>query len=192
MRSPLFFKLFFPVYNVPFSLVSFNISPYLWFSSVWLWFCLYFLFFFFGTYLFWGFLNFPNCMFMSFIGFEKYISFYYFFWYLLLLQSFSFFSWNSNYPYVSLFKIVLQVVNVCFFILSFFFLSFSQIALFPLSYLQVHWISLCVFPLNLGHVFLAFHQHIRLYLDILRVILKRFWNFFFFLHCCEECWDVLC
>ena len=140
-----------------------------------------FFFFFFGTYLFWGFLNFPNCMFMSFIGFEKYISFYYFFWYLLLLlQSFSFLSWNSNYPYVSLFKIVLQVVNVCFFILSFFFLSFSQIALFPLSYLQVHWISLCVFPLNLGHVFLAFHQHIRLYLDILRVILKRFWNFFFF------------
>ena len=74
------------------------------------------------------------------------------------------------------YKLSMSVSLFC----HFFFLSFSQIALFPLSYLQVHWISLCVFPLNLGHVFLAFHQHIRLYLDILRVILKRFWNFFFF------------
>ena len=130
MRSPLFFKLFPPPppYNVPFSLVSFSASPYLWFSSVWLWFCLHFLFF--GTDLFWGFLNFPNCVFMSFIGFGKYISFCYFFLYLLLLQSFSFFSWNSNYPYVSLLKMVLQVLNVCFFILSFFSFAFLRLHYF--------------------------------------------------------------
>lgn len=115
--------------------------------------------------------------------FDRIWEIHFFLLFLLIPSSspvFLLFSWNSNYPYVSLFKIVLQVLNVCFFTLSLFFLAFSQIALFPLPYLQVHWISLCVFPLKLGHVFLAFHQHIRLYLDILRVILKRFWIFFFF------------
>lgn len=84
---------------------------------------------------------------------------------------------------------VLQVLNVCLFILSF--LCF-QIALFPLPSLQVHWIYVfvCLSPL-VGHVFLAFHQHIRLYLDILIVILKRFWIFFSFYIAVKE-WLVIC